>query len=573
MVYYLVNSFFKSSWQVVSSGRPQNNLQLHERSKTMVNGNCAVVGCTNSNYQLRKWKQKLCENHVGELHKDCPCPQPFTLHRFPSVKLNSERRIEWIRRINRTTKRKTEWTPNDNSDLVCSAHFIDGKPSLSNPDPTINLGYEKPSKKSRRELVRHDVTRVKNKKRDIAENDTDFLLHDANCAMQLDSGHPGNLELNDCQQCTQKDKEIELLTKKVDELTLDKTSLEQKVEELMMEKLASNGEVLHPTAEAKKSKNERQPFTLADIKSDAKMKFFTVISTIMMFTTIFNLLLPCLPKISYWRGKKSIISTGNKKSASRRSQKVSFKDQFLMVLMRLRLGLLNEDLADRFQISQSTCSNIFVTWIKILGKLLGNGLIQWLPRDRVYANLPKMFLRHHAKTRCIIDCSEIYIERPKSPDTQAATWSDYKKHNTMKFLIGIAPSGFITFISDCYGGRTTDRFICNDSNFYNLLEAGDEIMADRGFQIKEDLLHYYCTLSIPPGARVKSQFTTGECHKTKKIANLRIHVERAINRVKEFKILKNVYPINMLPLADDVIRTCAALCNMQAPLIKVKDKV
>ena len=143
----------------------------------------------------------------------------------------------------------------------------------------------------------------------------------------------------------------------------------------------------------------------------------------------------------------------------------------------------------------------------------------------------------------------------------------------MKFLIGIAPSGFITFISDCYGGRTTDRFICNDSNFYNLLEAGDEIMADRGFQIKEDLLHYYCTLSIPPGARVKSQFTTGECHKTKKIANLRIHVERAINRVKEFKILKNVYPINMLPLADDVIRTCAALCNMQAPLIKVKDKV
>ena len=84
--------------------------------------------------------------------------------------------------------------------------------------------------------------------------------------------------------------------------------------------------------------------------------------------------------------------------------KISF---FWFFLMRLRLGLLHKDLADSFQISQSTCSNIFFTWIKILGKLLGDGLIQWLPRDRVYANLPRMFLTDHVKTRCIVDCSEI----------------------------------------------------------------------------------------------------------------------------------------------------------------------
>ena len=93
-------------------------------------------------------------------------------------------------------------------------------------------------------------------------------------------------------------------------------------------------------------------------------------------------------------------------------------------------------------------------------------------------------------------------------------------------------------------------------------------MADRGFQIKEDLLHYYCSLSIPPGARVKSQMTTAECSKTKEVANLRIHVERAINRLKEYKVLKNTLPINMLPLADEIIRACAALINFQPPLIK-----
>ena len=73
---------------------------------------------------------------------------------------------------------------------------------------------------------------------------------------------------------------------------------------------------------------------------------------------------------------------------------------------------------------------------------------------------------------------------------------------------------------------------------------------------------------MPPGARVKSQMTVAECEKTKSVANLRIHVERAIIRIKEFKIIKNVLPINLLPLVDDIIKVCAVICNIQAPLIK-----
>ena len=49
-----------------------------------------------------------------------------------------------------------------------------------------------------------------------------------------------------------------------------------------------------------------------------------------------------------------------------------------------------------------------------------------------------------------IDCSEVFIEQPKSLTNQAATWSDYKHHNTVKFLVGITPTGFISFLSDCY---------------------------------------------------------------------------------------------------------------------------
>jgi len=96
---------------------------------------------------------------------------------------------------------------------------------------------------------------------------------------------------------------------------------------------------------------------------------------------------------------------------------------------------------------------------------IGN-LVQWLPKESVQENMPKSFKKAgYGKVRVIIDCSEIFIERPKSLEIQAVTWSDYKSHNTIKFLIGISPTGYITFLSDCYGGRASDRFICKEVVF------------------------------------------------------------------------------------------------------------
>ena len=93
-------------------------------------------------------------------------------------------------------------------------------------------------------------------------------------------------------------------------------------------------------------------------------------------------------------------------------------------------------------------------------------------------------------------------------------------------------------------------------------------MADRGFQIKEELMLKFCTLSVPPGARVKTQMTTAECKTTKNVANLRIHVEPAINRIKTFRILKSILPITILHNIDDIVKTCAALCNLKPLLFK-----
>ena len=100
----------------------------------------------------------------------------------------------------------------------------------------------------------------------------------------------------------------------------------------------------------------------------------------------------------------------------------------------------------------------------MLALLFGKALVTWLPRDVVNNNLPEGFKQISPKTPCIIDCTEVFIERSKSLNVQASTWSDYKKHNTVKFLVAISPHGYIMVLSDCYGGRTTDQYICANSS-------------------------------------------------------------------------------------------------------------
>ena len=60
------------------------------------------------------------------------------------------------------------------------------------------------------------------------------------------------------------------------------------------------------------------------------------------------------------------------------------------------------------------------------------------------------------------------------------------------------------------------------------------------------LLLHFCRLVVPPGARVKRQMTMSEVKKTKEAANLRIHIERTINKTIFFRILKGFIPMAMI---------------------------
>ena len=97
-----------------------------------------------------------------------------------------------------------------------------------------------------------------------------------------------------------------------------------------------------------------------------------------------------------------------------------------------------------------------------------------------------------------------------------------------------------------------------------MIEPYDEIMADRGFKIREDLMHV-AALCIPPSCASSVQLLPHDVRETSNIANVRIYMEQAIGQIKVF-LLKNELPISLLPLADDIVRVCCALCNLLSPL-------
>ena len=60
------------------------------------------------------------------------------------------------------------------------------------------------------------------------------------------------------------------------------------------------------------------------------------------------------------------------------------------------------------------------------------------------------FKANYPANPIIIDCTELFIEMSSSFRAQSQTYSSYKSHNTAKSLVGIAPSGIVTFISCLY---------------------------------------------------------------------------------------------------------------------------
>lgn len=84
--------------------------------------------------------------------------------------------------------------------------------------------------------------------------------------------------------------------------------------------------------------------------------------------------------------------------------------------------------------------------------------------------MPKYF---GVKVSISIDCFGVFIEIPSNLLASAKTWSNYKHHNTVKYLIGITPQGAASFLSKGWGGRVSDKYLTENRGMLSKLLVGD----------------------------------------------------------------------------------------------------
>lgn len=143
----------------------------------------------------------------------------------------------------------------------------------------------------------------------------------------------------------------------------------------------------------------------------------------------------------------------------------------------------------------------------------------------------------------------------------------------------IFPYRAITFVSKTWGGSVSDKELTLQSGLLDLVEEGDVFLVDRGFWCEEMFAAKGASILMPSLTKKRSQLPGAEVTASRKLSSVRIHVERAIQRFKVFRVFQTVLPVSFVKrVGDDAYATidklvvvCSGLVNLPTLIINGSD--
>ena len=308
---------------------------------------------------------------------------------------------------------------------------------------------------------------------------------------------------------------------------------------------------LNVEIKALKIENElikKQPFGFFSLKGDCS--YYTGIA-LDVFLLLEEVCAPVCAELPLYDGRKIGV--------------LQFRDQFLLVFMKLRLNLDYIDLAKRFGISRTSAYRIFRNILPALHVTVFQAFMDEIPsRRKIQQSVPSCF-DGFPNCRMVLDSTEMRCQSPSHLAEQKMTYSSYKHYTSAKATIAILPNGSAIACTACYPGSTSDKAIVEHSNILKNLLPGDLVLADKGFTIYS-LLPKGVSLNIPPFLTCK-QFTPSEIMETRSIAKARIHIERFNIRLKNYRIVRLI-PYSSFKFVSMIVQTCVSLVNFQNSLLK-----
>ncbi|XP_039674495.1 uncharacterized protein LOC120570294 isoform X3 [Perca fluviatilis] len=419
----------------------------------------------------------------------------LSFYRFPR---DPERKQRWIAAVNREG-----WVPNDGSRL-CSTHFLSEmkeQGALEIPDKqearveaanallflqgqgrsvVAEWGQEEhPEEREQKAAVEESASSSLSTDEDDDDDDDDESMSDSKkgkFAHTCDAA--GNFD--DVLKALKK--ENQTLRESVDKMSLSENSLRNDAE---------------------------------------KVKFYTGLPNYFVLETVMWLLAP------HMDGMKTA--------------KLSKFQQLLLTLMRLRLDLRNQDLAYRFGVKVGTVTRTVHQMVNIMSSTLVPTAVFWPSRAELRKNLPAALRTSHPDCAVIIDCFIVPFEEPVSrgnqqqrvvPSSQGVGTSS----NVLKYLIGVAPQGVVTFVSRGVLGNVSDKSLAEGCGFLCKLLPGDVVLASRSLNIADSVAARGALFTIAgsyQGEAHGSSAGSPLANTSSETVSVQRHVERVISMVKQ----------------------------------------
>ena len=282
---------------------------------------------------------------------------------------------------------------------ICSRHFKSGKPaSLYNTThpgwlPKLHMGHNsvKPA-----DTERYERLQKRNSMQDLWDQIPTVLDAEIEAFLLCEVEAIIVKQINKAKQCFKPS----ALSSELDTMRKELATAQQTVE-LLKAELALKG---------------LPPFTDQDFTSDEFTHFYTGLPNIGML------------KATFEHAHKTLLVEWNTTLAP--------FQEFVCTLIKLSINPPIQDLGYQFGVSTSTVSRILLKWLGQMDIRMRD-LIHWPDREALQKTMPVCFQESFGKkVAIIIDCFEIFIERPSNLEARATTWSNYKHKNTAKVLLG-----------------------------------------------------------------------------------------------------------------------------------------
>ncbi|XP_055012317.1 uncharacterized protein LOC129409755 isoform X2 [Boleophthalmus pectinirostris] len=518
---------------------------------------CCVLGCEN-------WRNNTCDSKLKFYRIPADTPSQKT------------RRQLWLNAI-----RRSNWTETIvNNAHVCSAHFISGEASLDaeSPDfvPSVfphkqqnSIPSEKMERPARKKKKEHRKMLQKSTNKEITKEDilelrliapdavvlTSIEKSDTDTASECDkvedppeppepptAAHDPALEQQrtaaDLKESCGPSMANETLKKKEDKVLVPKSSFKDIItgKNINYQDLKMQHSVLYQAytkllAEAQqlRTDNEKLRNSLQSDFSKLSYRFLKWDAKQIRFLT-------GLPSVAFdW------LLSRIEYNVIRVHPEFKAEDHLLIVLMKLKMGLCDDDLGYRFRMSGEIITAICQTWIPTLAVLL-SPLIEWQSDDVIHKSKPDIFKTKFRKCCCFLDCVEFAVATPKG-----AT-----KH--VKYFVSTTPAGAISFLAPGFNRSVSEQQALKMSGFFELFKTPSQILASRTFAIKEELAKIRVTLHTPARG-----FTADSA--------VWSHVNVVLGWWKDFGIFQTAVPASYEEMMNDVVMACAALTNLKMSLV------